>query len=410
MSQSPNRLQAYGELALGIGLNLQPGQRLMISAPIETAPLVRAIAASAYQLGAPLVDVSWSDDTLTRTRFENAPRDSFKEFPEWRTRGMLECAKRGDAFLSIVATDPELLNDQDPELITLAQRTRLKHSQEYIDYLSRMDVNWCVISVPIPSWAHKMFPDLHTDTAIARLWDAIATVCRLGEPDPVRAWECHLEALQTRCDQLNEQRWSALRFTGPGTDLTVGLADEHTWVGGQSQTPAGIWFTPNVPTEEVFTMPHRERVEGTVSSSVPLNYAGQLIENFSLAFRTGKVVEMKARTGEEVLRGLVDTDKGAGRLGEVALVPDSSPISQLGLLFYNTLFDENAASHVALGRAYPGCVQSGEQMSEEDLAKHGANVSLTHVDFMIGSNQMDVAGVAADGSSQALMAQGEWVD
>lgn len=400
------RLRAYADLALSVGLNLQAGQRLFLSAPIVAADLVRVVAAAAYERGAILVEVNWMDDELTLARFRHAPRDSFEEFPTWRTEAMLAAAKRGDAFLSLRGTDPALLKDEDPALVTTVQRTQAKHTREYLSYITGHKVNWCVLSVPIDSWARRIFPEV--DDPVQELWQAIGRACRLDAPDTVAAWHEHLQGLASRAARLTTNAYHGLNFVGPGTDLHVGLVDGHRWIGGQSATESGVTFTPNVPTEEVFTTPHRDRVDGVVTASKPLNYGGNLIEDFSVRFEAGRVVEIKAAAGQDVLQGLIDTDEGASRLGEVALVPASSPIAQTGTLFYNTLFDENAASHIALGKAYDECVTDADKMNEEQLLAHGVNDSLTHVDFMIGGDRVDVFGQQADGTQVPLMEQGEW--
>ncbi len=409
MTAIEERYQAYADLALDVGLSLQAGQRLWLNMPIVAAPLARVIAGAAYKRGARYVEMTWVDDEMMLARFEHAPRDSFTEFPVWRSEAMAAGAKGGDAFLSVRATDPQLLKGQDPELVTTMQRTGAEHSREYLGYVTAHKVNWCVLSVPIPSWASQVFPGVGADEAVARLWDAIATACRLDQPDPVDAWNTHLQALARRAAQLTDAAYEALRFAGPDTDLTVGLVQGHRWIGGQSTTESGITFTPNVPTEEVFSLPHRDRVQGTVTASKPLNYGGNLIEGLRVRFEAGRAVEVTADAGRDVMQGLIDTDDGSARLGEVALVPASSPISTSGVLFYNTLFDENAASHVAVGRAYSECLDGGADMTDDELAAHGVNDSLTHVDFMIGGPQMDVFGQRADGSQELVMEQGEWV-
>ena len=403
------KLQNYADLAVKIGVSLQPGQRLMIRAPVESAPLVRLITASAYKAGAQLVDVMWSDDAVTLARFEHAPRASFEEFPVWRTKAMAEIAANGDALLSIHATDPNLLKDQDPELVALAQRVANTHMLPVRQHLMKDATNWSIISLPITSWAAKIFPGDLSDAQISKLWDAIFKVCRLDQPDPLAAWKRHIKQLATNRDYLTAKQYTALKLIAPGTDLTLGLPKHHLWHGGQKETLSGIPFIPNVPTEEVFTMPHKDKTDGVVTSSKPLSYAGTLIENFSLTFEKGRVVNVTAEKGETVLKKLIDTDEGAARLGEIALVPHSSPISQTGLLFYNTLFDENAASHIALGRAYRFCVEGGPAMSDEEFAAAGGNDSLTHVDFMVGSGQMDIDGITANADTEPVMRAGEWV-
>ncbi|MCB0211540.1 MAG: aminopeptidase [Anaerolineae bacterium] len=403
------QLHNYADIAVKIGVNLQAGQRLIVRGPIEAAPLVRLITASAYQAGARLVDVIWSDDAVTLARFQYAPRDSFEEYPTWQAKGLIEAAQRGDAFIAIHATDPNLLKEQDSDLVALSQRTHQRQLQEYFAYVMSDKVNWCVISYPLASWAARIFPQVPAEQQVEKLGAAIFTICRADQPDPVAAWQAHTQQLAARCEYLNAKQYTALKYTAPGTDLTVGLPENHIWHGGQKETLTGIPFIPNVPTEEVFTMPHKDRVEGVVTSTKPLSYAGVLIENFRLQFVDGKIVEIAAERGEAVLRKLIETDEGAARLGEVALVPQNSPIAQSGVLFYNTLFDENASNHLAVGRAYRFCVENGPQMSNEDFAAAGGNDSLAHVDFMIGSEAMDIEGLLADGTAEPLMRAGEWV-
>jgi aminopeptidase len=402
------KLQNYAELAVKIGVGLRAGQRLMVRAPIESAPLTRLIVASAYKAGARLVDVLWTDDAITLARFNHAPRDSFEEYPTWQAEALTQIAEKGDAVLSIYATDPDLLKDQDPDLVTLVQRVAQTHLAPFRRKVMSDALNWSLISLPIDSWAAKIFPQSEPDEQIARLWEAIFKVCRIDQPDPVAAWQRHVAELSARKDYLNSKAYTALKYTAPDTDFTLGLPDNHIWHGAHSHTPDGITFIANIPTEEVFTMPHKDRAEGVVSSSKPLSYGGVLIEDFSLTFANGRVVNVTAKKGEAVLRKLIDTDEGSARLGEVALVPHSSPISQSGLLFYNTLFDENASNHIALGRAYRFCVTGGADMSDEEFAAAGGNDSLTHVDFMIGSGEMDVAGVTRDGQVEPIMRAGEW--
>lgn len=402
------KLHNYAELAIKIGVGLQAGQRLMVQAPVESAPLVRLIAASAYRAGARLVDVQWNDDALTLARFQHAPRDSFEEFPAWRTAAMAEAAGQGDAFLAISGQDPDLLKDQDPELVALRQRVADRHMLPVRRRLMADATNWSIISQPIQAWAAKVYPASPPDEQISRLWESIFKICRIDRPDPLLAWQSHLEQLAAKRDFLNARRYTALKYSGPGTNLTLGLPRNHVWHGGQKETLSGILFIPNLPTEEVFTMPHRDKAEGVVSSTKPLSYAGVLIEDFSLTFENGRVTRVTAQKGETTLKRLVESDEGAGRLGEIALVPHSSPVSQTGLLFYNTLFDENASSHLALGRAYRFSLHDGPAMSDQEFAAAGGNHSLTHVDFMIGSGEIDIDGLTADGTAEPVMRRGEW--
>ena len=409
-------LRTYAELTVKIGLNLQPGQRLLIIGPVanggcslEAAPLVRRITAVAYDAGARLVETLWGDEALLGARLQHAPRDSFDEFSTWLPKALVEHVEAGHAVLSIYANDPDQLKEYQPDLVAAVQQTTARSVRPFREHISRNQTNWGVVAAAAASWAARVFPDLPPAQQMDALWEAIARLCRLDRPDPVAAWETHLAELAARTEYLNAKRYTALRYTGPGTRLTIGLPDGHVWVGGRSSSASGIRFAPNLPTEEVFTMPHKDRVDGTVRSTKPLSYGGTLIDGFSLTFAEGRVVDVTAEKGGDVLRRLVKMDGGAARLGELALVPHNSPVAQSGVLFYNTLFDENAASHVALGSAYTFTLRGGETMSDEDFERAGGNRSATHVDFMIGSPELDVDGVRADDSVEAVMRRGDWI-
>jgi aminopeptidase len=408
------RLEAYGELAVRVALNLQPGQRLIILGPLatgvsfEAAPLVRQIASSAYRAGASLVEVMWGDEALLLTRFAEAPRETLNEFSTWMPKALAEHVESGNAVLSVYANDPDLLKDEPPQVVGALQQATSRAMMPFRELISRNQTNWAVIAAAGSGWAAKVFPDRRPEDRMACLWDEINHMCRLDREDPVAAWQTHINELAARANYLNERHYSALRYRGPGTELTIGLPPAHVWVSGHTISRTGIRFTANLPTEEVFTIPHKDRVDGTVRSSKPLSYGGTLIEDFSLRFSEGRVVEVKAARGEAVLRQLVETDAGAARLGEVALVPHSSPVSQAGRLFYNTLFDENAATHVALGAAYKFTLRGAETMDEEEFNEAGGNRSVIHVDFMIGCGELDIDGVLDNGSSEPLMRRGEW--
>jgi aminopeptidase len=411
------RLRSYGELAVKVGLNLRAGQRLLIIGPLasggvslEAAPLVRHIVASAYQAEAPYVEVIWGDEALQLVRFQHAPRDSFGEFSDWLPKALFEHAEAGHAVLSVYANDPDQLKDQPAVLVGAVQQAVSRGVRPFRELISRNWTNWTVVAAAGAGWAARVFPQLPREQQVPRLWDAIGALCRLDRPDPVVAWEEHLKALALRRDYLNAKRYAALKYKGPGTELTIGLPEGHLWVSGRSESRSGIAFAPNLPTEEVFTMPHADRVDGTVRSTKPLSYGGTVIENFELTFAGGRVVRVAAERGQAVLQQLVDTDAGAARLGELALVPHGSPVAQSGLLFYNTLFDENAASHVALGSAYKFTMSGGENMDDDAFERAGGNRSAVHVDFMIGSSALDVDGVLSGGTSEPLMRKGEWVD
>jgi len=409
------KLQNYADLIVKIGVGLQPGQRLILRTPVEAAPLARLVAASAYQSGARYVEVMWHDDAITLARFQHAPRDSFEEFPAWRTDVLAQSAENGDATLTIYSFDPDLLAEQDPDLIAIFQRVTDEHMLPFRHKLMADEVNWCLVSLPIPSWAAKIFPNDPPETQMKKLWDLVFKMVRADQPDPITAWQQHLANLKERQDFLTAKQYTALKYTAPGTNLTVGLPENHLWKGGQgiTTTPAAIPFVSNIPTEEVFTMPHKDKTNGVVAASKPLSYGGGaggglLIEDFCLTFENGRVVNATAKKGEDTLKKMIATDEGAARLGEVALVPYSSPISALGMMFYNTLFDENAASHLALGRAYRFTMKDGPAMTPEEFAAAGGNFSLIHTDFMIGSQQMDIDGITRDGAAEPVMRAGEW--
>jgi aminopeptidase len=416
-SDLPKMLETYGELAVRVGLNLQRGQRLLIIGPVvsggvslQAAPLVRSIADAAYRAGAPLVEALWGDEALLLKRVEHAPRESFGQVSSWLSRVLVEHVESGGAMLSVYANDPDQLKGQPPELIGALQQAMARSIRPFRELIARNQTNWTVVAAAGPGWAARVFPDLPANQQATRLWDLIATMCRLDQPDPVDAWTRHLAALAARRDHLNAKRYATLMYSGPGTKLTVGLPDGCVWVAGQSTSRAGVTFAPNLPTEEVFTMPHKDRVSGTVRSSKPLAYGGTLIEDFTLRFENGRVVNIEARRGRDVLQGLIDTDPGAARLGEVALVPHSSPVAQSGLLFYNTLFDENAASHLAFGSAYKFTLEGGEEMDDQTFEDAGGNRSAAHVDFMIGNGELDIDGVTADGRVEPVMRKGEWAE
>jgi aminopeptidase len=403
------RLDRLAEVAVKVGLGLQKGQEVVMTAPVEALPLVRRINEHAYRAGASLVTPLLSDDALTLQRFRHAPNESFDKASGWLFDGMAQAFKNGAARLAIVGDDPSLLSAQDPERVARANRARSTAYRPALEYIVNFDVNWNIVSYATPAWAKAVFPDLPVATAVERLWDAIFAASRVDGADPIAEWKQHNAMLGRRTAYLNEKRFYALRFQGPDTNLTVGLADDHWWEGGASTAKNGILCNPNIPTEEVFTTPHMARVEGVVRSTKPLSYQGTLIEDIAVRFEGGRIVQSSARTGVDVLTKVLATDEGAARLGEVALVPHSSPISKSGILFLNTLFDENASSHIALGQAYSKCLRNGTAMTPQELAERGANKSLIHIDWMIGSDKINVDGINADRSTEPLMRNGEWV-
>ncbi|MEW9834430.1 aminopeptidase [Mesorhizobium marinum] len=402
------KLDRLAEVAVKVGLRLQPGQDLLLTAPSAALPLVRRIAHHAYAAGAGLVTPLLSDEEITLSRYRSAPAASFDRAPGWLYDGMAKAFSANTARLAIVGDNPMLLSGEDPEKVVRANKANSVAYQPALEKIAGFDINWNIIAYPGASWAKLVFPGDDESVAVAKLADAIFAASRVDTGDPVEAWATHNKALRARTEWLNAERFSALHFRGPGTDLTVGLADGHEWEGGASAAKNGIVCNPNIPTEEVFTTPHAQKVEGHVASTKPLSYQGTLIDDISVRFEQGRIVEAKARRGEAVLNKVLDTDDGARRLGEVALVPHSSPISKSGILFYNTLFDENASCHIALGQCYSKCFVDGDKLTPEQIAAQGGNKSLIHIDWMIGSSEIDIDGVRADGSRTLVFRRGEW--
>ncbi|MBZ9750468.1 aminopeptidase [Deinococcus sp. HMF7604] len=403
------KLRNYARLAVQVGLGIKEGQRVLVQAPVETAQLARLVVREAYAAGASFVDVRWDDDDVQLARFELAPDGSFEQISKWRVDAEIETAEAGGAVIAIRATNPNLLGGVDAERVATHQRTLAAYRRPYTAQVMTNRLNWNLISAPVSGWAELMFPDASGEEAVAQQWDAIFAATRADQPDPVALWDTHLADLKRRRDLLTEKGYHALHFQGGETDLTVGLADGHVWGGGAADTPGGITFTANIPTEEVWTAPHRERVDGTVVSTKPLSYNGTLIDGIRIQFEGGRITGASARQGEAALLKMIETDEGSHRLGEVALVPHSSPISRSGLFFYNTLYDENAASHIAIGSAYRFNVRGGVDLSLEEFQARGGNDSLTHVDWMIGSGEMNVDGLTKDGEREPVMRNGEFV-
>lgn len=403
------KLDRLAEVAVRVGLGLKEGQELIMTAPMDALPLARKITEQAYKAGAKLVTTFYSDDTSALARYRYAPDASFDYAPTWLQDAIANGFRSGAARLAIAGANPALLAQQDPAKVARTNVAASKAGKAAMELITRHEINWTIVAAATPEWAKLVFPGEPEEVALAKLWDAIFAASRVNVDDPVTEWKQHGERLKRRVDMLNAKRFSALHFKGPGTDLKVGLADQHLWAGGGTTAGNGIYCQPNIPTEECFTTPHKDRVDGTVRASKPLSHQGTLIENIAVRFEGGKIVEAKATAGEDVLNRLISTDDGARQLGEVALVPHNSPIAQSGILFWNTLFDENAASHIALGQAYSTCLIGGEKMDSAQLASLGANESLIHVDWMIGSAEMDVDGIDADGNAEPLMRKGAWV-
>jgi len=411
-SQSPEftrKLDRLAEVAVRAGLGIGPGQELLITATTDAIPLARLIIEHAYKAGASLVTTLLSDERSALIRYRHGSEAGFDAAPVWFYEGMAQAYRSGAARLAIAGNDPSLLSAENPEHVSRVNRATSKAYRPALELIVEHAINWTIVANATPEWAAAVFPGLPQAEALRKLWDAIFAASRADLADPLGAWKLHDATLHARADRMNEKRYSALHFRGPGTDLRVGLADDHLWLGGGTMARNGRYCIPNIPTEEIFTTPHKDRVDGTVTSTKPLSHQGTMIESISVRFEAGKIVEAHAARGEQVLQRMIETDEGARRLGEVALVPHSSPIASSGLLFMNTLFDENAACHIALGQAYSTCVKGGDNLKPEELAARGANTSLIHVDWMIGSNRIDVDGENVAGARVPVMRAGEWV-
>lgn len=407
-------LGKYAEAIVKVGLNLREGQRLIITnaatrgVPPAGRALVHEVAKAAYAVGARFVDVIWGDEDMLRMRVKDAPADSFGEYPTWHINGLMNIFEKGDALLTVHAHNPDLFAGMDPERIGTMVKTHLENYAPLSELVSMNKINWCVVAAAAPAWAQKIFPDLPEEQAMDKLWKAIFETTRATQPDAIAAWQDHIETLRKRADYLQSKAYSALHYKSENTDFTLGLPKGHKWISAQSLAENGVVFTANMPTEEIFTLPDRHRAEGTVTATLPLSYGGSLIEDFGMTFENGRIVKVHAKRNEAILQKLVDTDEGSTRLGEVALVPASSPIARRGHLFYDTLYDENASCHIAIGRAYRFTLTGGEELTEEEFSAAGGNTSINHVDFMIGSPQMDIDGIKEDGTREPVMRKGEW--
>lgn len=401
-------LQKYAELTLKMGVNLKKDQPLLINAPLEGVQFVKELTRQAYQLGAKDVIINWVDDELTLLRFSHVKEDVLETYPDWRVQMQESIVEDNGAIISIHATDPDLLQEIDPNRVALANKAAGEALTNFRKAMMNDEIKWTVISIPTKGWAKKVFPELSEAEAVKSLWEAILKTVRLDETDPIKEWKKHNKTLQKAHEYLNKKAYQSLIFKAPKTYLEIGLPEGHIWQGGLTQSATGELFNPNMPTEEVFTAPHKYKVNGKVASTKPLNYGGNVIDNFTLTFKDGAVIDFAAEKGEDVLKHLLNSDEGAKYLGEVALVPHESPISQSKLIFYNTLFDENASCHIALGKAYPTNLKGGAQMDLDELDEQGINDSIIHVDFMIGSEEMAIDGVLANGMKEPLFRNGTW--
>ena len=401
-------LKKDAELAIKVGVNIQPGQTLLIRTPIQAEDFVRYAVKIAYECGAKNVYVEWSDEQCSLYKYLYAPDEVFNEFPHWISDQYVSIAKEGGAFLSISAQDPDLLKDVDPTRIANYQKASGIALKEWRSYTLTDKCKWSIVSIPTKPWAKKVFPDVSEEEAVNKLWELILKCTRVDNDDPIEAWRQHNANLEEKTNFLNSKNFKTLKYKAAKTDLTIGLPENHIWESGASTDPNGVKFNPNMPTEEIFTLPHKYEVNGVVHSSKPLVYGGNVIDDFSMTFKEGRIVECSAAKGEETLKNLVATDEGSHYLGEVALVPYKSPISDTNVVFFNTLYDENASCHLALGSAYATCIKGGADIPQEDFDKYGINDSLTHVDFMIGTEDLDIVGITHDGEEVQIFKNGNW--
>lgn len=408
MSNFEQKMERYAELAVKVGANVQPGQTLVVNAMIDAAPLVRLIVKKAYETGAKQVKVNYSDEVVNRIRYDLAPDEAFLEPPTYYAEEVTELAEQGAAFLTILSSNPDLLKGVDPERISNYQRTYGAAMAKYRQYQQADKMSWTGIAYASPDWAAKVFPDVPAEQQVDKMWDAIFHAVRADLEDPIGAWEEHITTLQHKSDELNAKKYHKLRFTSPGTDLTIELPEGHIWAQAGSHNENGERFVANIPTEEVFTAPLKTGVNGTVRSTKPLSYGGNIIDNFSITFENGRIVDFSAEQGEDTLTRLISMDEGSHYLGEVALVPYRSPISESGILYYNTLFDENASCHLAIGSAYAFNLEGGKTMTSEQLQASGLNTSITHVDFMMGSKELHITGITHDGKEEPVFIDGNW--
>ena len=402
-----NKIDKLAYLSIKRGVSLQKGQDLLITAPIESLELVRKICEYAYKEGANIVTPLFSDSDITLSRFKFAHDESFDKAPTWLYNGIGEAFDNNTARMAIVADDPALLAEMDTDKVSRANKANNIAYKSARERITEFKINWNIISWPGKAWAKRVFPNLEENDAINKLGDAIFHASRVSTDDPILEWDNNNKNLRAKTDWLNSMNFKSLHYTGPGTSLEVGLADGHEWMGGASEAQNGIICNPNIPSEEVFTTPHAFKVNGSVCSTKPLSYQGTLIDNISVEFKEGKIINAKASKGENVLLKVLDSDDGSRRLGEVALVPNSSPISQLDITFFNTLFDENAASHIALGQCYSKCFKN-KNLNPEEIKARGGNSSMIHIDWMIGSGKIDVLGKDQNANMVPIFKQGEW--
>ncbi|WP_274365664.1 aminopeptidase [Paenibacillus thermotolerans] len=412
-------LDQYAELIVKVGANVQPGQPVLIgagsemfTASVEAADFIRRIVQQAYKAGASYVDVNWFDPEIGRLTMEHAKLEELTAYPKWKVDWFENTASKGAAYIQPFCPNMDLYAGIDAERVNAVKRAESLATIEFRrSNISTMKQNWVIAAIPTKAWASRMFPELPDERALEELWSLVLRIARADGDDPVGTWRLHLEQLRKRQDYMNKMRFRKLKYASKTCDLELELPEKHVWISGANTVNGqGLPFVPNIPTEEVFTSPLKGSVNGTVRSTLPLNYNGSLIEGIQMRFENGKIVEASATAGEEALLGLLDTDEGGRFLGEIALVPSDSPLARMGKVFYNTLFDENASCHLAFGNGFPFCLEGGGAMSREELAGHGVNFSATHVDFMIGSEDLDIDGVTAEGETVPIFRAGRWAN
>ncbi|MCO7175511.1 aminopeptidase [Sporolactobacillus kofuensis] len=402
-------LQKFAKLAIKTGINLQPGQGVFLTSPIEAADFAHLVTEEAYKAGAKDVTIRWGDDTVDRLRLNYAPLDALETIPDWKFAAQNAAVRDNYAVLHIYGPNPDLYDGIDSGRVGAFMKASSQGLKDYMQCIMKDETQWSIVAYPTIAWAKKVFPDKPIEEAKHALLEEILRISRVsGHEDPIAAWDVHNETMHKASTFMNRKKFKQLIYRAPGTNLTIDLPVGHIWSGGSGPSTAGIVFNANIPTEEVFTLPDKRGVNGTVMSTMPLNSDGGIIDHFSLTFKDGEVVDFKAEKGEETLKHLLESDPGARRLGEVALVPHHSPVSESGLVFFNTLFDENASCHLALGKAYPTCIEGGNELDESGLDQAGVNDSLIHEDFMVGSAELDIDGVTSDGVRVPVFRKGAW--
>ncbi len=402
-------IERYARLIVRKGVNVRAGQEVVVNAPVECAEFARLLVAQAYAAGACHVTMLWHDDAVQRLTYENVDAAFFEQVPQWQREQLDSLARDGACFIFVEGTDPEALRGIDPAKPAAAARARNTQCREYRRGLDFNINPWCIAGAPVVAWAQHVFPGVDDEVAVYLLWKAILSTARADGADPESDWELHDATFDKNLRFLNEHHFDALHYTAEnGTDFVIGMTDRHLWAGGRGETPQGHPFFPNMPTEEVFTSPDCERVDGIVYSAMPLVRHGNKIENFWMRFEGGRVVDFDAAVGRDTLASIIETDEGAHRLGEVALISKNTPIRQSNTLFYDTLYDENASCHLALGIGFPECYEGGYEMDQDELRRRGVNTSATHVDFMIGTDDLDIMGICADGTEVPVFVNGQW--